>query len=129
MAALGRAVQRGHRVPRVLGGAAVRCVARLRPPVRVDGEVDVRLLRRRNARQGAGVVAMRALVVLVAVLALTGSAGAEAPPTVTPDVLTVGVSLPSEGFEVGVVKGTQVVYAQGFDIDLARALAERLGLS
>jgi polar amino acid transport system substrate-binding protein len=74
---------------------------------------------------------MRALVVLAVVLtlALAASAHGESPPTVTPAVLTVGVSLPSEGFEVGIVKGTQVLYAQGFDIDLARALAGRLGLS
>jgi polar amino acid transport system substrate-binding protein len=70
-----------------------------------------------------------ATIAALAALALGASASAAAPPaTVTPGQLTVGVSLPSEGFEVGVAKGDQVTYAQGFDIDLARALAKRLGL-
>jgi ABC-type amino acid transport substrate-binding protein len=38
------------------------------------------------------------------------------------------VSLPSEGFQVGVVRGQQVLFAQGLEIDLARAIAARLGL-
>jgi polar amino acid transport system substrate-binding protein len=63
-------------------------------------------------------------------LLLCAAAPAAAPiATVTPGQLTVGVSLPSEGFEVGVAKGDQVIYAQGFDIDLARALAKQLGLA
>jgi len=62
-------------------------------------------------------------LVLVAV-----ASSAAPPPTVTPGRLTVGVALPSEGFEVGIVKGPRVLYAQGFDIDLARAIARRLGL-
>jgi polar amino acid transport system substrate-binding protein len=74
---------------------------------------------------------MRALLTAaVLALALAASASGETPPpTATPGQLTVGVALPSEGFEVGVVKGTQVLYAQGFDIDLSRALAKKLGLS
>jgi polar amino acid transport system substrate-binding protein len=40
----------------------------------------------------------------------------------------VGVSLPSEGFETGIANGTHVIYAHGFDIDLAQAIANRLGL-
>lgn len=71
------------------------------------------------------------LVVAVLSAAVLGlaAAGAAAPPrTVTPGTLTVGVALPSEGFQVGIVKGSQVVYAQGFEIDLARALALRMGL-
>jgi polar amino acid transport system substrate-binding protein len=63
------------------------------------------------------------VVTLVAV-----AAAAAAPQTREPDALTVGVSLPSEGFQVGVVKGDDVLYAQGLEIDLARALAAQLGL-
>jgi polar amino acid transport system substrate-binding protein len=37
--------------------------------------------------------------------------------------------MPSEGFQVGIVKGSEVVYAQGFEIDLAKALALRMGVS
>ena len=57
-----------------------------------------------------------------------GAAGAGPPATITPGELTVGVSLPSDGFEVGVVRGSDVLYAEGFDIDLARAIAKRLRL-
>jgi ABC-type amino acid transport substrate-binding protein len=61
-------------------------------------------------------------------LATSALAGAQTPPpTVVPDQLTVGVSMPSEGFQVGSVRGTEVVLAQGLEIDLARALALRLG--
>jgi polar amino acid transport system substrate-binding protein len=67
---------------------------------------------------------------LVALAAAAAGSGAPAAPPVTqqPGALTVGVAMPSEGFQVGVVKGSQVLYAQGFEIDLAKALAIRLGL-
>ena len=70
-----------------------------------------------------------ALLAVLAALVLPAAAGAKPPATANPGQLTVGVSLPSEGFEVGVAKGTDVLYAQGFDVDLARALAKRLGLA
>lgn len=64
-----------------------------------------------------------------AVLAFTGGGSAAVPPaTQVPGTLTVGLAMPSEGFQVGVVKGSQVIYAQGFEIDLAKALTARLGL-
>src|SRR3954467_9857589 len=69
-------------------------------------------------------------IAVLAALVLAAAAARAAPlQTVTPGQLTVGISLPSEGFEVGVAKGDRVLYAQGFDIDLARALAKQLGLS
>jgi polar amino acid transport system substrate-binding protein len=69
------------------------------------------------------------IVAAVVALGLAGLAGAATPPaTVTPGQLTVGVSLPSEGFQVGAARGTQVVVARGLEIDLARLLARRLGL-
>jgi polar amino acid transport system substrate-binding protein len=65
----------------------------------------------------------------VLALALIGSVDAAAPPTTqVPGVLTVGVNLPSEGFQVGAAKGSTVVFAQGLEIDLARALAAKLRL-
>jgi polar amino acid transport system substrate-binding protein len=64
----------------------------------------------------------------VALFTLAGTGAAAPPPTRSPGTLTVGVALPSEGFQVGIVKGSEVVYAQGFEIDLARALALRMGL-
>jgi polar amino acid transport system substrate-binding protein len=71
-------------------------------------------------------VALAAAALALALVATAHGAGSS---TITPGQLTVGVSLPSDGFEVGVVNGSQVLYAQGFDIDLARALAKRLNLS
>jgi ABC-type amino acid transport substrate-binding protein len=73
---------------------------------------------------------MKAVVVsvLLAVTLAVAVPAQAAPPTVAPGQLTVGVSLPSEGFETGVAKGSHVIYAQGFDIDLAIAVAKRLDL-
>jgi polar amino acid transport system substrate-binding protein len=56
------------------------------------------------------------------------SALAGPPPTLHPGVLTVGINMPSPGFQVGAVRGHAVVYARGFEIDLANALAARLGI-
>jgi polar amino acid transport system substrate-binding protein len=64
----------------------------------------------------------------LAALAAVGPGSAAAPATLQPGTLTVGVAMPSEGFQVGIVKGAEVVYAQGFEIDLARAVARRMGL-
>lgn len=82
---------------------------------------------------------MRAVAVVAAALvALGAAAGAGAqtapdpgpvPATMAPGVLTVGVNLPTQGFQVGSVIGTRVVYARGFEIDLARAMARRMGLT
>jgi len=73
---------------------------------------------------------LTASIAVLAALTITVAAAGAAPlQTVTARQLTVGVSLPSEGFEVGVARGDQVLYAQGFDVDLARALAKRLGLA
>ncbi|HXW78448.1 MAG TPA: ABC transporter substrate-binding protein [Acidimicrobiales bacterium] len=77
-----------------------------------------------NALLMAGVMAVAAPV--VGTLA-PGAPVAGAPVTLYPGQLTVGVSLPSEGFETGVANGSHVIYAQGFDIDLAQDIANRLG--
>ena len=69
------------------------------------------------------------LAAILSALAAAGAGGAAAPPTKQVGTLTVGLAMPSEGFQVGIVKGSEVVYAQGFEIDLARALTARLGLS
>jgi polar amino acid transport system substrate-binding protein len=73
---------------------------------------------------------VKALAALVALLALALPAGAAAaPPTQTPGELVVGLNLGEPGFEVGAVQGTRVVLARGFEIDLARLLAQRLGIA
>lgn len=78
---------------------------------------------------------MRALGLAAAALALAAAPalGQSQPPapsssTVTPGVLTVGLNMPSSGFQVGAVKGTQVVLARGLEVDLARAVGARVGL-
>lgn len=73
---------------------------------------------------------MRALLAAVFALALVGGASGAAPPaTVAPGVLTVGLSLPSPGFQAGAVRPNRtVVAARGLEIDFARSLAARLGL-
>ncbi len=72
---------------------------------------------------------MRSLVAALAIATiLVVPATAAAPPTKTPDELLVGLAMPSAGFQVGAVRGRDVVLAKGFEIDLARELAKRLEL-
>ena len=71
------------------------------------------------------VAATTALLALA--LALPAAAAAP-PPTKNPDELVVGVSMPVTGLQVGAVRGRTVVLAKGLEIDLARALAKRLGV-
>lgn len=73
---------------------------------------------------------MRLLAAIALALALVGGAsGAEPPETIVPDVLTVGLNLPSPGFQVGaVLPNKRVVAARGLEIDFARSLAARLGI-
>jgi polar amino acid transport system substrate-binding protein len=67
-----------------------------------------------------------ALLVVLAVLAVPATAAA--PPTKQPDTLTVALAMPSAGFQVGAVRGRDVVLVKGFEIDLAREIARRLGI-
>ncbi len=60
-------------------------------------------------------------------LALAGVAGA-AVPTRQHGVLVVALHMPEPAFQVGAVRGRTVVYARGLEVELARALARRLGL-
>ena len=46
----------------------------------------------------------------------------------TPGTLTVGLTPPASGFQVGTLKGTSVVNPKGMEIDLAKAIAAKLGL-
>jgi L,D-transpeptidase catalytic domain len=91
----------------------------------------VRLPRDRHARHGRLEVAMRARLLLVtglvAIVAAAGSAAAvqTQPPANT---LTVALSMPTPGFQVGAVRGRDVVVARGLEIDLARAIAARMGI-
>ena len=74
---------------------------------------------------------MRSLVAafaVAAILVVPATAAAPAPPTKTPGELLVGLAMPSAGFQVGAVRGRDVVLAKGFEIDLARELAKRLAI-
>lgn len=66
--------------------------------------------------------------VAVAAAVTAAPAGATAPATKEPGALVVGLSLPSPGFQVGAVRGGEIVLARGLEVDVARALARRLGL-
>jgi polar amino acid transport system substrate-binding protein len=70
------------------------------------------------------------LTLLGAFVVLLGGSHALAtpPPTLHPGILTVGLNMPSPGFEVGSVQGHDVRFARGLEIDLARAIAANLGI-
>ena len=71
---------------------------------------------------------MRAIAAAVALVALALPASAATPPTKTPGVLTVALEMPSAGFQVGIVRGRNVILAKGLEIDLATQVARRLDL-
>ena len=73
------------------------------------------------------VTVLMAVVITVAVPVVSAPVYGT-PVTLYPGQLTVGVSLPSQGFETGIANGAHVIYAQGLDIDLALAIAKSLGL-
>ena len=71
----------------------------------------------------------RRLVILALLCAaLAPAAAAGQVPTRTPGQLVVGVSMPAAGFQVGAVRGREVLFAKGYEIDLAGALARELGV-
>jgi ABC-type amino acid transport substrate-binding protein len=76
------------------------------------------------------VVCVKPLLLPVALLALAGVAqvatASPAPPR--PDVLVVALDLSGRPFQAGAVRGREVVYATGFEPELARALARRLSI-
>jgi ABC-type amino acid transport substrate-binding protein len=58
-----------------------------------------------------------------------GTPVAAAPPAAEdPDELVIAVSLPRPAFQVGAVRGSEVVVARGLEIEVARAVARQLGL-
>jgi polar amino acid transport system substrate-binding protein len=74
--------------------------------------------------------------VFLAIAALTASAVIAAPavasgtaaPTKTAGVLTVGLSLPSPGFQTGTVRGTNVLNPKGMEVEMAKEIATKLGV-
>jgi polar amino acid transport system substrate-binding protein len=79
------------------------------------------------------ILAAAAVASALAALAAAVPAGAQAPATpppatIVPGVLTVGLNLPSDGFQVGAVSGTTVTFARGLEVGLAAAVGRRMGL-
>jgi polar amino acid transport system substrate-binding protein len=70
-------------------------------------------------------------VALLRVLGLAAAVGAMAVPTAGAEAgraeLVVGLHLPDLGFQVGAVSGDRITYAAGYEADLVRSLAPRLG--
>jgi polar amino acid transport system substrate-binding protein len=69
-----------------------------------------------------------AAVAATAVVAVPATSAATAPPTKTAGVLTVGLSLPSPGFQTGTVRGTNVTNPKGMEVELAQQIAKKLGI-
>lgn len=70
----------------------------------------------------------RIVPVLTLALALAApAAAADAPPAARPTSLVVALSLGDSGLQAGVVRGREVILARGFEVELARLLARRLG--
>jgi polar amino acid transport system substrate-binding protein len=83
-----------------------------------------RATRQRPWLRGAVLAALAATLALLA-----APAPAEAAvPTKRPGVLMVGLSMPVPNFQFGVVIGSEVVVAEGLEIDLIEAIARRLGV-
>jgi polar amino acid transport system substrate-binding protein len=72
-----------------------------------------------------------AVLLAAAILAVGGGSTAHADtttlPTLTPGVLTVAVEVPITGLAEGAVRDGRVVGGRGFEVDLAAAVARRLG--
>jgi ABC-type amino acid transport substrate-binding protein len=73
-------------------------------------------------------IAAAAAALAVAAAPAAPQTPATPPPTIAPGVLTVGLNLPSDGFQVGAVRGTTVTFARGLEVGLAQAVGRRLGL-
>jgi polar amino acid transport system substrate-binding protein len=64
----------------------------------------------------------------LAALGAQAHAGTAALPTLAPGTLTVAVDIPTPGLAEGSARGDAITDKRGFEVDLAEALARRLGL-
>jgi polar amino acid transport system substrate-binding protein len=69
-----------------------------------------------------------AAVAATATVAVPATNAATTPPTKTAGVLTVGLDLPSPGFQVGTTRGTNVLHPRGMEIEMAQQIAKKLGI-
>jgi ABC-type amino acid transport substrate-binding protein len=74
------------------------------------------------------ILAAAALAASAAIAAPALASQTAAPPTKTPGVLTVGLDLPSPGFQVGSYSGTKVTNPKGMEVELSKDIAQKLGL-
>ena len=76
---------------------------------------------------------MTRLLTLLAVAALVAvpaaSAKRTAPPTMNAGSLVIGLNPPAVGFQVGTLRGNNVLNPRGYEIDLGKAIAAKLGIS
>jgi polar amino acid transport system substrate-binding protein len=73
-------------------------------------------------------LAIAALAATAAVAVPAVASSTAAPPTKTAGVLTVGLSLPSPGFQTGTVRGTNVLNPKGMEVEMAMDIAKKLGI-
>jgi polar amino acid transport system substrate-binding protein len=67
--------------------------------------------------------------VVAALVATSAALAAQAAaPTKTPGKLVVGLDPPAVGFQVGTLRGSSVLNPHGFEIDLAKDIAAKLGI-
>jgi polar amino acid transport system substrate-binding protein len=59
----------------------------------------------------------------------SSSSGSGGAPTMHPGKLVVGLDPPAVGFQVGTLRGSKVINPTGFEIDLAKAIAKKLGIA
>ena len=75
---------------------------------------------------------MKRLLPVLAAAALVAvpaaSAQRQAPPTMQAGSLTVGLNPPAVGFQIGTLRGNDVIKPRGFEIDLAKDIAAKLGI-
>lgn len=76
---------------------------------------------------------MKRLLPLLALAALVVSASAAArpaaPPTLQPGKLIVAFGDPATGFASGTVRGSVITNPRGYEVDLAKAIAQKLGVT
>jgi ABC-type amino acid transport substrate-binding protein len=76
----------------------------------------------------AVLAALGLTVLAVIAFGVVGTAPAAAPPKDAPlDELVVALELPAPGLRAGAVRGSEIVAARGLEVEIARALARRLG--
>jgi polar amino acid transport system substrate-binding protein len=76
---------------------------------------------------------LKRILAAAAAVALVASSAAfarqAAAPTKTPGTLIVGLDPPAVGFQVGTLRGSSVISPHGFEIDLAKDIAKKLGIA